>query len=219
MKISLFFCNCPVTLQNLRLWAHERTPGIPRNVHDLGTVEFADVLGAIAEDQHLTRCAQVCFTGTEEDQAEQHDHGTIDEFLGDQDKDEGGDALEEADREADLIEQMPLPGHPKSKKNVWHLGFVFLANLASLSDDYVETNDYRKKLSCRCYVLPGLHKTISAPPIPFDAGDATTQSRDLKHTKCLLDLTRSITKWESTCSRSSIQLACASQCCLYGNNV
>ena len=61
-KVDLaFFRNCPVTLENLRLWAHARTPGIPRNVDDLETVEFADVLGAIAEDQHLTRCAQVCF--------------------------------------------------------------------------------------------------------------------------------------------------------------
>ena len=70
-----FFFNCPVTLESYRLWAHERTPGIPRNVEDLETVEFADVLGAIAEDQHLTRCAQVCFTGTEEDQAERRDQG------------------------------------------------------------------------------------------------------------------------------------------------
>ena len=77
-----FFCNCLVTLENLRLWAHERTPGIPRNVEALETVEFVDVLDAIAEDQHLTRCAQVCFTGTEEDQAEQRDQGTIDEILG-----------------------------------------------------------------------------------------------------------------------------------------
>ena len=50
-----FFCNCPVTQENLRLWAYERTLGIPRTVDDLETVEFADVLGAIAEDQHMTR--------------------------------------------------------------------------------------------------------------------------------------------------------------------
>ena len=78
--------------------------------------KLADVLGAIAEYQHLTRCAQVCFAGTEEDQAEQHDQGTIDEVLEDQDMEEGGDAVEEADREADLREQMPLLGHPKSEK-------------------------------------------------------------------------------------------------------
>ena len=26
-----FFCNCPVTLEILRLWAHERTP----NIHEM----------------------------------------------------------------------------------------------------------------------------------------------------------------------------------------
>ena len=111
-----FFCNCPATLESLRLWAHEHTPGIPRNVEDLEAVEFADVVGPIAEDHHLTRCAQVCFTGTEEDQAERHDHGTIDEVLGDQDMEGGGDVLDEADREADLLEQIPLLGHPESEK-------------------------------------------------------------------------------------------------------
>ena len=80
-----FFCNCPTTLENLLLWAHERTSGIPRNVDDLETIEVADLLGAIVEDQNLTRCAQVCFAGTKEDQAEQHDQGTIDEVLEDQD--------------------------------------------------------------------------------------------------------------------------------------
>ena len=70
-----FFCNCPTTLESLRLWAHERTPGVPRNVDDLEVIEFADFLGAIAEDQHLTRCAQVCLAGPEEDQAEQRKSG------------------------------------------------------------------------------------------------------------------------------------------------
>ena len=43
-----------------------------------------------SEDQHLTPCVQVCFTGTEEDQAEQRDHGMIDEVLVDQDMADGG---------------------------------------------------------------------------------------------------------------------------------
>ena len=111
-----FSCNCLVTPEHLRLRSHERTPGIPRNVKDLETIEFADVVGTIAEDLHLTRCAQVCFTGTEEDQAQQHDPETADKVLGDQDMEQGGDALEEADREADLLEQIPLPGHPESEK-------------------------------------------------------------------------------------------------------
>ena len=61
-----FFRNYPVALENLGLCARERTPGILRNVGDLETVEFAEIFGAIAEDQHLIRCAQVCFTGSEE---------------------------------------------------------------------------------------------------------------------------------------------------------
>ena len=52
-----FFIHCPVTPELLRLGTHKRTPRI---------------LGTIAEDLHLTRCAQVCFTGAEDDQAEQH---------------------------------------------------------------------------------------------------------------------------------------------------
>ena len=101
-----------MALESLRLCAHERTPGIRRNVEDLETVELADVLGAIVEDHHLTRCAQVCFTGTKENQTEQHDHGTIDVVLGDQDTEEGRDVLDEAD----LLEQIPLPGHQESEK-------------------------------------------------------------------------------------------------------
>ena len=60
-----FFCGCPAKLESFGHWAHERTPGIPRNVEDPETVEFADVLGAMADDHDLTRRAQFCFTSTE----------------------------------------------------------------------------------------------------------------------------------------------------------
>ena len=53
--------------------AHERTLAIPCNAEDLETVEITDMIGAIAEDQHVTQCAQVCSTSAEEDRAEQHD--------------------------------------------------------------------------------------------------------------------------------------------------
>ena len=58
----------------------------------------------------------MCFVGTEEDQAEQRDHGMIDEVLGDQDMEVGRDVLEEATREADLRLQMPFLDHPESEK-------------------------------------------------------------------------------------------------------
>ena len=95
----------------------------------------------------------------------------------------------------------------KPRKKVWHPGFVFLDELVSQSNGNIEICDiYRMKHSCRCYVLPELHKTVSVPPRLFDVRDATTQSRDLKHTKCHhLDLTRKIRKWESMCSRSLTQ--------------
>ena len=111
-----FLCNFLTTLEKLRLWAHERALGIPQSVEDLETVEFADVFGAIAEDHHLTRCAQVCFTGTETDQDEEHDQGTIGEVLGEQYMEQEEDVLEESDREAVLLEQIPLLGHPESEK-------------------------------------------------------------------------------------------------------
>ena len=46
-----FFCNCSTTLENLRLGtrAHSR---YPTKRGRSGKVEFADVFGAIAEDQH-----------------------------------------------------------------------------------------------------------------------------------------------------------------------
>ena len=89
-----FFCNCPAALETCVFGAHERTLSIAQNVEDLETVEFTDNIGAIAEDQHLTRCAQVCFAGTEDDRAEQQDQGTVDEVLGDQDMEQRKDVLE-----------------------------------------------------------------------------------------------------------------------------
>ena len=110
-----FFSNCLATPKYQRPRTHERTTGIPQNLDDSRANEFTDVVGVIAEDLHLTQCAQVCSTGTEEDQTEQHDHGTISEVLGDSHMERGGGAPEEADREADPLEQTPLPGYPESR--------------------------------------------------------------------------------------------------------
>ena len=169
-----FFCNCATILESLRLWAHERTPSIPRRVEDLEIVKLADVLGAIAEDHHLTRCAQVCFTGTEEDQAEQHDQGTIDEVLADQDMEERTDVLEEADREADLLEQIPLLGHPESEKERL-ASWLRLIRRASVAIRRLHRNlRHLPQHLCRCHVLPKLHKIISMLQRHFDVRDATT---------------------------------------------
>ena len=62
-----------------------------------------------------------------------------------------------------------LPVTQNPRKNAWHPGFVFLAELALLSDDYIETCDiYRKKHSCKSHVLPELHKITIAAKIITD---------------------------------------------------
>ena len=58
----------------------------------------------------LTRCAQVCFASAEEDQAE-HDHGTIDEVLGDQDM-----PWKKLIEKLICLNRCFYPGHPESEK-------------------------------------------------------------------------------------------------------
>ena len=124
----------------------------------------------------------------------------------------GGDALEESDRDADLFEQNASTRSSRFRKRTSNI-LASSPSPSSQSDGYIEICDtYRKKHSCKCYVLLELHKIISMLRRRFDVRVVTTQGQDLKHTKCHhLDLTRSITKWESMCSRSLTQLACASQ--------
>ena len=99
---------------------------------------------------------------------------------------------------------------PSVRENVQSPVFVFLAELALQSDDHIETCDIFGKHLCRCYVLKEHHKIVSMLQRHFDVRVVTTQSQDLKHTKYHhLDLTHSITKWESMCSRSLTQSAYA----------
>ena len=98
-----FCCNCPITSNRLRLWAHERTPAVPRNVGDLQSV---------AEDLHWTRCAHVCFGRTEEAHSEPHDQGTIDNSVEGQDSDDLWDTTRAVDAEAEHLVLIPHAGHP-----------------------------------------------------------------------------------------------------------
>ena len=66
---SGFLLQLPNDIGKLASLGTRGVPGVPQNVYDPETIEFADLLGTIAEDQHSTRCAQVCFAGTEKDQS------------------------------------------------------------------------------------------------------------------------------------------------------
>ena len=203
----------------LRHWktcvtGHTNAPHcIPRNVDDLETVEFAGVLGAIAEDQHLTRCAQVCFRGTERTKPNNMTTEQLTKFWEIKTWNKEEMLRKKTIEKLTCLNRCLYAVTENPRRKAWHLGFVFLAVLALRSGDYIETCDiYRKKHSCKWYVLLELHKIKSMLQRHFDAKDATTQSRDLKHTKYRhLDFTHSITRWESMCSRSLTQSACAPQ--------
>ena len=83
---------------------------VSKILYSQGTVEFSDILCTITEHLHLSRCVKVCFTGAEEDTAEQHGLRTIDEASGDADVKQGEDTAEEAGQEADSSEQISPSG-------------------------------------------------------------------------------------------------------------
>ena len=112
-----FDCHDDNITTQLQEWAHEReADGYPRCVEDLGEVEFVDLIRGLVEEDHLDRSAHVAFTGTEEDNLEVRDRGTIDGLLEDGDRANGFDAIAEADAENELLDSLPLPGHPKHEK-------------------------------------------------------------------------------------------------------
>ena len=113
-------------------------------------------------------------------------------------------------READLLEQIPLLGHPKSEKERL-ASWLRLLRRARVAIRRLQRNLRhlpREALVQMLRAARAPQDCISMRPRPFDFRDATTRSRDLKHTKCHhLDPLRSITKWESMCSRSLTQSA------------
>ena len=56
--------------EELLEWSRCRENGNPRSVEDLDEIQFADIIGSIAESHHLDRCVDAAFVGTEEIEAE-----------------------------------------------------------------------------------------------------------------------------------------------------
>ena len=112
-------------------------PGKCKNVGDLETVEFADVLGVIAEDFRLTRCVQVCFAETEENRAEQHENrSTMSREIKTRNK--GNTSWKKLTKRVDLLEQKPRPKSSRVRdRSLSILDFVFLAEPALQSDNHM----------------------------------------------------------------------------------
>ena len=145
---------------------------------------------------------KACFAGTEESQAERHDQGTIDEVQEDQDVEEGGDAMEEANREAYLLEQIPIPGRPESEKELL-ASWPRLPRRARVPSRRLHRNlrHLPKEALVQMLRAARAYKIISMLRRHFDVRVVTTQGQDPKHTKCHhLDPQRLITKW-SRCVR------------------
>ena len=155
-----FFCNCPVTLEHLRLWAHEVSHEMcvickqsnlrPFSVRSLKTNILLDVLSYVSQVQKRTkpnnitmeRLTKFCEIKTWKKE----------EMLWEKPIEK----LIYLNRCLSLVTQRP-------RKNVWHLGFVFLAELALRSDDYIETCDIdRRKHSCRCYAARAPQDYVNA---------------------------------------------------------
>ena len=94
-------------------WSRRRENGNPRCVEDLDEVQFADIMGSIAETHHLDRVVDTAFVGTEEADAERVPIDAIDEEK-DRAMQDNADAY---DDEQDLLERIPLPGDPTSERD------------------------------------------------------------------------------------------------------
>ena len=117
-----FYCNDLHIAQQLKDWAHEKEGGVPKCVEDLEEVEFADMLGGIAEEHHLDNSMHDAFVGAEEDREEAGGRNPIDSATNEEDMMLELDPIEEYDNEQDMLEKIPLPGNPRNeaaRKQAW----------------------------------------------------------------------------------------------------
>ena len=188
-----FACNVESIGAELLRWAEENERGNPHSIDDIEGNEFADLLGGIAEDYHLDQCVDAAFVGTEEAAAESE---PIDAILepGDLAPD-GPDEETMRDDENDLLEKVPLPGHPLQEKerrakwlalprrtriairrlhrNFKHLPKNALVQLLRASRSPKEYIDAAKAYRCDvCEInkpLPTTHKVSMPRPYEFNA--------------------------------------------------
>ena len=106
-----FYCSDKDVADQLANWADKKDNGNPRCVEDLEETEFADVIREIAEELHLDKSMHQAFVGTEESAAEPISI-PIDSV--EDDVEIEIDSTNITDKEADLLDAMPLPGYPKS---------------------------------------------------------------------------------------------------------
>ena len=125
-----YFSNSEAAKDLLFDWSNTLEDGRPRSIQDFDSGEFAACIRQCAEEIHLNKMS-TRFVGTQEDVEEDLEEENplsehfIDSIMTDVDKGPWTDpndkdvtvaAEEEIDREAELLEELPLPGNPKQER-------------------------------------------------------------------------------------------------------
>ena len=106
-------------LEQLYEWSYEdEENGIPKCIEHTEDPSFADLLKGIAEDSRLDGLCSTAFVGSLEEESEPRENKTpIDGIEGDKDIGENMDNADDRDLEADMMEQLPLPGYPQKEQD------------------------------------------------------------------------------------------------------
>jgi hypothetical protein len=114
-----FFSNNRTILEQLYEWSCEdEDNGIPKCVEHTEDPSFGDLLKGIAEDSRIDGLCSAAFAGSLEEEDEPKEAKVpIDGIQGDDDIGPGSmDNADERDLEADMLEQLPLPGYPQKEQ-------------------------------------------------------------------------------------------------------
>ena len=115
-----FHTNCTEAENLLLYWARGEKEETPFCIDHLNEVTFIDIVRCIAEEYHLDCSIHNAFAGTEEGAMEQNT--SIDGVDDSLDQALDMDPVAQVDQEAELLEAIPLPGHPikeRERRRKW----------------------------------------------------------------------------------------------------
>ena len=107
--------NSPQALQTACEWADQPAIGTtPKSIDDVDSADLGEALIDLAVEHSLDRSMNVAFAGTTEDAEEQPFLDTVE---GPEDLRPDMDDADAVDLEKEMLEELPLPGNPKSERD------------------------------------------------------------------------------------------------------
>ena len=128
MALLAFTTNSSSLGQRVEEWARANEHGNPRSTDDIVESEFVDAMTDWMVQDHMDKSMASALVGTEEDNEERSawtEKGSsssssspspIDDVADSGDATVDADPTKAADEEADLVDNMPLPGFPEKEK-------------------------------------------------------------------------------------------------------